>query len=135
MVTPNEIFSVVSDAFANGAAVLGVPCKATIKESSDGETVLRTIPRSRLWEIHTPQVIGIETLSRGFEKVRRENLEVTDDVSIVEAMGEKVKLTRGEYTNLKITTPEDMEVAEAIIKDRKRAEGKKSLWRRLLRRL
>ena len=133
MVTPSEIFSVVSDAFSTGAAVLGVPCKATIKESSDGEHVLRTIPRSRLWEIHTPQVIGIETLARGFEKVRRENLEVTDDVSIVEAMGEKVKLTRGEYTNLKITTPEDMEVAEAIIKDRMKGGKKKSLWRRMLR--
>ncbi|GMH50826.1 hypothetical protein TrRE_jg4799 [Triparma retinervis] len=129
----NKIFSVVSDAFSTGAAVLGVPCKATIKESSDGEHVLRTIPRSRLWEIHTPQVIGIETLARGFEKVRRENLEVTDDVSIVEAMGEKVKLTRGEYTNLKITTPEDMEVAEAIIKDRMKGGKKKSLWRRMLR--
>jgi 2-C-methyl-D-erythritol 4-phosphate cytidylyltransferase len=64
-------------------------------------------------------VIKIETLQRGFAKVEAEDLEVTDDVSIVEALGEPVKLTRGEYTNLKITTPEDMDVAGAILNDRK----------------
>ena len=108
----------VSDAHNVGAAVLGVPCKATIKESDDGVTVQRTIPRARLWEVHTPQVVKVEALLRGFDKVAKENLEVTDDVSIIEALGEPVKLTRGEYTNLKITTPEDMDVAGAILSDR-----------------
>ena len=55
---------------------------------------------------------------RGFAKVEAENIDVTDDVSIIEALGEPVKLTLGEYTNLKITTPEDMEVAEAILEER-----------------
>lgn len=119
LVTIEEVCNVVSDAKKYGAAVLGVPCKATIKESEDGEFVQRTIPRARLFEVHTPQVVQIETLLRGFQKVADENLEVTDDVSIVEALGEPVKITRGEYTNLKITTPEDMDVAEAILEDRK----------------
>ena len=119
LVTIQEISNVIRDAKAHGAAVLGVPCKATIKESDDGSTVLRTIPRARLWEVHTPQVIHIETLQRGFAKVEAEGLEVTDDVSIVEALGEPVKLTLGEYTNLKITTPEDMDVANAILEERK----------------
>lgn len=119
LVTIKEVCDVVKDAQEFGAAVLGVPCKATIKESEDGTLVKRTIPRSRLWEVHTPQVIEIETLQRGFAKVLAENLEVTDDVSIVEALGEPVKLTKGEYTNLKITTPEDMDVADAILEDRK----------------
>lgn len=119
LVTIEEICNVVRDAKEYGAAVLGVPCKATIKESDDGTTVLRTIPRARLWEVHTPQVIEITKLQRGFEKVTREGLEVTDDVSIVEAMGETVKLTLGQYTNLKITTPEDMDVASAILDERK----------------
>lgn len=122
LVTIPEIMDVCADAQAVGAAVLGVPCKATIKESDDGETVLRTIPRARLWEVHTPQVVKVEALLRGFEKVERENLEVTDDVSIIEALGEPVKLTRGEYTNLKITTPEDMDVATAILADRGEGE-------------
>ena len=119
LVTIKEVCDVVADAKKTGAAVLGVPCKATIKESEDGETVLRTIPRARLWEVHTPQVIKAELLQQGFRKVAEENLEVTDDVSIVEAMGEPVKLTLGEYTNLKITTPEDMDVATAILQERK----------------
>eukprot|EP00529_Nitzschia_sp_RCC80_P026168 CAMPEP_0113463118 /NCGR_PEP_ID=MMETSP0014_2-20120614/12470_1 /TAXON_ID=2857 /ORGANISM="Nitzschia sp." /LENGTH=346 /DNA_ID=CAMNT_0000355057 /DNA_START=113 /DNA_END=1153 /DNA_ORIENTATION=- /assembly_acc=CAM_ASM_000159 len=118
LVTIQEICNVVRDAKTHGAAVLGVPCKATIKESDDGTFVQRTIPRSRLWEVHTPQVIKVDTLLRGFEKVDAENLEVTDDVSIVEALKEPVKLTLGEYTNLKITTPEDMDVATAILNDR-----------------
>lgn len=126
LVTVAEILSVVRDAKQVGAAVLGVPCKATIKEcrqndndsSADGVFVLRTVPRSRLWEVHTPQVIRIDTLLRGFEKVKKEDLQVTDDVSIVEALGEPVKLTLGEYTNLKITTPEDMNVAESILEQR-----------------
>jgi 2-C-methyl-D-erythritol 4-phosphate cytidylyltransferase len=119
LVTVDEVCDVVRDAKEHGAAVLGVPCKATIKECEDGSFVLRTIPRARLWEVHTPQVVKIETLLRGFKKVEEENLEVTDDVSIVEALGEPVKLTLGEYTNLKITTPEDMDVAGAILEDRK----------------
>jgi 2-C-methyl-D-erythritol 4-phosphate cytidylyltransferase len=121
LVTIEEIEHVVRDAKECGAAVLGVPCKATIKESEDGCTVLRTIPRARLWEVHTPQVIKIDTLQRGFAKVQEEGLEVTDDVSIVEALGEPVKLTLGEYTNLKITTPEDMDVASAVLLERKAA--------------
>ncbi|VEU40033.1 unnamed protein product [Pseudo-nitzschia multistriata] len=119
LVTIGEICDVVRDAKEHGAAVLGVPCKATIKESEDGSFVQRTIERSRLWEVHTPQVILIENLLKGFKKVAEENLEVTDDVSVIEQLGEAVKLTRGEYTNLKITTPEDMDVAEAILEDRK----------------
>jgi 2-C-methyl-D-erythritol 4-phosphate cytidylyltransferase len=119
LVTIAEILHVVRDAKRFGAAVLGVPCKATIKESADGEMVLRTIPRARLWEVHTPQVIQVDLLQRGFAKVRAESLEVTDDVSIVEQLNEPVKLTLGEYTNLKITTPEDMDVATAILVERK----------------
>lgn len=118
LVTPNNIRQVLADAAEHGAAVLGVPSKATIKESEDGQFVLRTIPRKRLWEIQTPQVIKPDLLRKGFEKVYAENLAVTDDVSIVEHMGEPVKITMGEYTNIKITTPEDMDIAESILSQR-----------------
>jgi 2-C-methyl-D-erythritol 4-phosphate cytidylyltransferase len=57
-------------------------------------------------------------LRRGFDEVKKNNWEVTDDVSIVELLGEPVKLTLGEYTNLKITTPEDMDVASGILQSR-----------------
>mmetsp|Transcript_3874 Transcript_3874/g.11211 ORF Transcript_3874/g.11211 Transcript_3874/m.11211 type:complete len:115 (+) Transcript_3874:380-724(+) len=106
------------DGVEHGAAVLGVPMKATVKESEDGEFVLRTIPRSRLWEIQTPQVIRPALLREGFRKVKELGLEVTDDVSIVEQIGEPVKITVGEYTNIKLTTPEDMQIAESILRER-----------------
>lgn len=118
LVTAENVREVFQDARTYGAAVLGVPSKATIKESEDGSFVLRTIPRNRLWEIQTPQVIRPELLRRGFEKVKTEGLEVTDDVSIVEWLGEPVKITMGEYTNIKLTTPEDMNIAETILKER-----------------
>jgi len=119
-VTPAEVVAVCADAAAHGAAVLGVPAKATIKEAGgvDGGFVARTLDRSRLWEVATPQVVERRLLARGFACVRATGAAVTDDVSVVEAVGERVKLTRGEYTNLKITTPEDMLVAEAILAER-----------------
>ena len=78
--------------------------------------------RSRLWEVHTPQVIEPALLKRGFAKVDAEKLEITDDVSVVEQLGAPVRLTLGEYTNLKVTTPDDMVVAGQILDQR---SGKK----------
>jgi 2-C-methyl-D-erythritol 4-phosphate cytidylyltransferase len=123
LVTPEEVRNVLADARIYGAAVLGVPSKATIKESENGLFVLRTIARERLWEIQTPQVVRPDLLMRGFEKVRAENLAVTDDVSVVEYLGEPVKLTLGEYTNIKITTPEDMDIAHSILRQRSSADA------------
>jgi 2-C-methyl-D-erythritol 4-phosphate cytidylyltransferase len=62
--------------------------------------VLRTIPRANLWEIHTPQVSSKELFLEGFEKVKKENLEVTDDVSVIEVLGRPVKLTLGKINDL-----------------------------------
>lgn len=118
LVTVKEVRNCLDDGHRYGAAVLGVPCKATIKESDDGSFVLRTIPRARLWEIHTPQVARRDLFLKGFEKVKKDSLEVTDDVSVIEALGLPVKLTKGEYTNIKLTTPDDMQVAEQILKER-----------------
>lgn len=119
LVTPGEVLAVVADAAEHGAAVLAAPTKSTIKMSEDGEFVAKTMDRSKLWEIATPQVVGVGDLERGFEKVERESLDVTDDASIIELLGLPVKLTRGEYTNIKVTTPEDIQVAEAILARRR----------------
>jgi len=118
LVTRKEVESVLFDALKHGAAVLGVPMKATVKESEDGNFVLRTVPRSRLWEVHTPQVVTKALLLEGFAKVKTDNLEVTDDVSVVEALEKPVKLTLGEYTNIKLTTPDDLQIAEQILRER-----------------
>lgn len=122
LVTVKEVLSCLKDGLKHGAAVLGVPMKATVKESLDGEFVLRTIQRSKLWEIHTPQVSTKELFLQGFAKVQKDNLEVTDDVSVIEALGLPVKLTLGEYTNIKLTTPDDLQIAEQILRERGESE-------------
>ena len=133
LVTLDAVHTCLADAATHGAAVLAVPMKATVKEGADG-FVVQTLDRSKLWEIQTPQVMRPQLLREGFRKVREEGLQVTDDVSIIEQMGEPVKLTLGEYTNLKLTTPEDMIIAETILRDRgeRRAGGLLGWLRRLL---
>ena len=118
LVTPAEIRACLADAAEHGAAVLGVPVKPTIKECGESGFVTATLQRARLWEVQTPQVVRPELLRRGFELVAREGLEVTDDVSVVEALGEPVKVTLGQYTNIKVTTPDDMSVAERFLSER-----------------
>jgi 2-C-methyl-D-erythritol 4-phosphate cytidylyltransferase len=123
LVSAGDAARCMRDAWQAGAAVLGVPCKQTVKEV-DAATglVARTLDRSLLWEVQTPQCIRPELLRRGFEHVAREQLAVTDDVSVVEALGEPVRITRGCYTNIKVTTPEDMGVAEGFIDEREAKE-------------
>ncbi|CAK9115611.1 unnamed protein product [Durusdinium trenchii] len=120
LVTQAEFEKVVSDAREYGAALLAVPTKATIKQAmgADEAFVASTPTRKLLWEAHTPQVIRSELLRKGFEKAQQDGSEVTDDVSLIELLGEQVKLTEGEYTNIKVTTPEDIAVAETILKQR-----------------
>ncbi|CAN0899431.1 2-C-methyl-D-erythritol 4-phosphate cytidylyltransferase, chloroplastic [Linum grandiflorum] len=115
LVLPADVRKVIKDAAANGAAVLGVPVKATIKEADSESFVVKTLDRKTLWEMQTPQVIKPEVLKRGFELVNREGLEVTDDVSIVEHLKHPVFVTEGSYTNIKVTTPDDMLLAERIL--------------------
>lgn len=117
LVTPDDIWRCFSDAWNTGAAVLGVPVKPTIKEADSLGRVVQTLQRSKLWEVQTPQVIRPALLKLGFEKVIKEGLEVTDDVSIIEALGEPVQITPGSYTNIKVTTPEDMSVAERFVEE------------------
>lgn len=116
LVTEACVMRCIADAAEHGASIPAVPCKATIKEGDkDGAFVARTLQRSLLWEVQTPQVVRVDTLRRGFAKVRAEGLEVTDDASIVEALGEPVKISAGEYTNLKLTTPEDLVIATDLL--------------------
>lgn len=118
LVLNEDVKKVLNDAWVHGAAVLGVPVKATIKEASNDNFVTRTLNRQTLWEMHTPQVIKPSLLRKGFDVVYREGLEVTDDVSIVEHLKHPVYITEGSYTNIKVTTPDDLLLAERILNQR-----------------
>lgn len=115
LVLSKDVQKVLMDALWVGAAVLGVPAKATIKEANSESFVVRTLDRKTLWEMQTPQVIKPDLLKKGFELVNREGLEVTDDVSIVEHLKHPVYITEGSYTNIKVTTPDDLLIAERIL--------------------
>jgi 2-C-methyl-D-erythritol 4-phosphate cytidylyltransferase len=107
----------LKEARKSGAAVAGVPVKATIKECASGNLVRRTLNRERLWEIQTPQVFRKELILEAFERFGRKN--VTDDANLVEKLGKRVKIVGGTYFNIKITTPEDLVFGRAIAKARK----------------
>lgn len=115
LVSALDIEKVLKDGWLYGAAVLGVPVKATIKEASRESFVVKTLDRRTLWEMQTPQVMKPELLRKGFDLVNRNHLEVTDDVSIVEHLKHPVYITEGSYTNIKVTTPDDLLLAERIL--------------------
>jgi 2-C-methyl-D-erythritol 4-phosphate cytidylyltransferase len=99
------------------AAVLAVPVKATIKSAAKKLIVDKTLKRQLLWEIQTPQVFAYPLIRRAFNKFGRSL--VTDDSSLVEKTGAKVHIVEGSYGNIKVTTPEDILIAECIAKNRK----------------
>ncbi|RLN04117.1 2-C-methyl-D-erythritol 4-phosphate cytidylyltransferase, chloroplastic-like [Panicum miliaceum] len=118
IVSSEDVKKVLEDAAVHGAAVLGVPVKATIKEANSDSFVVKTLDRKTLWEMQTPQVMKPNLLKDGFELVRRDGLEVTDDVSIVEYLKHPVYITEGSYTNIKVTTPDDMLLAERLMNEK-----------------
>ena len=109
----NLIDSVINVAKKSGAAITGVPVKATIKKAF-GKVVDKTIERKNLWEIQTPQVFKKDLILKAYKKFGK--IDVTDDAMLVEKLGGKVNIVEGSYSNIKITTPEDLVLAEAIAK-------------------
>ncbi|GJM92345.1 hypothetical protein PR202_ga08811 [Eleusine coracana subsp. coracana] len=118
LVSSKDVKKVLEDAAVHGAAVLGVPVKATIKEANSDSFVVKTLDRKTLWEMQTPQVMKPNLLRDGFELVNRDGLEVTDDVSIVEYLKHPVFITEGSYTNIKVTTPDDLLLAERLMNEK-----------------
>lgn len=102
----------IDEAVQNGSACAAVPVKDTIKSADDSNFVTQTLQRNRLWSVQTPQVFRRKLLAEAHRKVRTD---VTDDASMVEAMGYAVRLFMGSYYNIKITTPEDLILAQAIL--------------------
>ncbi|MCZ6675903.1 MAG: 2-C-methyl-D-erythritol 4-phosphate cytidylyltransferase [Candidatus Poribacteria bacterium] len=115
-VTDEMIFACLEAADDWGAAVAAVPVKDTIKVANDDGFVVETPKRSQLWAIQTPQVFRKALLVEAHQRARQKQIRVTDDAALVEQLGFKVKLVMGSYRNLKITTPEDLIVAEALLK-------------------
>ncbi|MCV9887366.1 2-C-methyl-D-erythritol 4-phosphate cytidylyltransferase [Metabacillus halosaccharovorans] len=114
-VTQKRIENLVEKAVDTGAAILAVPVKDTIKKVEEG-IVSETVERSTLWSVQTPQAFQIKLLLEAHDKARSEGYLGTDDASLLERVGRPVSIVTGDYTNIKITTPEDLYIAEAILK-------------------
>ena len=110
----DDVTKVIQQAKKYGAAILAVKPKATIKSSKADNIVAKTFTRDKLWEVQTPQVFKKDLLLKAYKKYSQDN--VTDDASLVEKLGRRVKIVKGSYGNIKITTYEDLLFAGLIAK-------------------
>lgn len=115
-ITPEIIEESVKLSYDFGAAACAVPVKDTIKVVDKEGFIEDTPDRKRLYAVQTPQVFLFDLIYSAHEKAEKEGYIGTDDASLVERTGTRVKLFSGSYQNIKITTPEDVYIGEAILK-------------------
>ena len=113
LVSQEVLETVIFRAAECGAAAPAVPVKDTIKRARDS-LVEATLERSELFAVQTPQVFQVDLIKAALVKALEDGAALTDDCGAVERLGIGVSLTQGDYCNLKITTPEDLAVAEAL---------------------
>jgi 2-C-methyl-D-erythritol 4-phosphate cytidylyltransferase len=99
-----------------GSGVAAVKVTDTVKEVDRGYRVSRTVDRTKLWTVQTPQTFRRDRLVEAYRLVARRNLTVTDEASAMELAGEAVHLVPGPSSNVKITTPEDLHLAATLLR-------------------
>ncbi len=122
LVTPSQIESVIAEAEACDAAILGIPAMDTVKEvkraslPTDVALITATIPRERIVLAQTPQVFRASLLLEAFARARQDGVSASDEAGLVERLGRDVHVVVGSERNLKITRPGDMELAEFYLR-------------------
>ena len=103
-----------------GACVIGMPSKDTVKVADEADFVSETPDRKRVWTVQTPQIFSYDLIKKAHESIRKKDMTaITDDAMVVEQeSGVQVRLVEGSYQNIKITTPEDLDVAEVFFEKR-----------------
>ena len=111
------IDAVIDKAAQTGAAILAAPVTATLKHA-ENETINKTVDRRNMYEAQTPQVFRRDLIEAAYEKLdaHTDKQGISDDSMLVEMLGERVSIVTTDYSNLKITTPADIPIAEAILK-------------------
>jgi 2-C-methyl-D-erythritol 4-phosphate cytidylyltransferase len=107
--------SCVRGAIKHGACIIGVPVQDTLKRISRSGDIEKTIERNNIWLAQTPQAFQYEILRKAHENARLKGHAGTDDAFLVEQMGTSVKIIKGNKNNIKITTREDLRLAEVMI--------------------
>ena len=118
LVTPALIESTIATARSLGTGIAATKVVDTIKEANEDKTVIRTVDRTKLWAVQTPQTIRFRLLQEAYAKVFEKNLIVTDEAAAVQLLGHRVDLVETPFLNLKITTPADLAIAEALLRQR-----------------
>ena len=127
LITPEEITKVCLTAYRHRAASAAQKVVGTVKRTTPRGAVIETVDRRNLWEAQTPQVFHVALYSAALKKLKASGYSaVTDDNEIVERMGHRVQLVECSKENMKITTPEDIAIASAILKMRKKREESQS---------
>ena len=116
LVSLNTVEEVVETARTYGGAIAAMPEKNTIKVIDDDGFVVDTPPRSKLVSVQTPQGFRRDIILKAYEQAERDNFLGTDDSSLVERLGYKVKIVKSDYKNIKITTPEDILIVKAFLR-------------------
>ncbi len=122
LVSRSEVSRVIEAAARSGAALLALPVRDTIKRVRAGR-VIETPERSECWAALTPQVFRVEILREALEKARAEGFTGTDDSQLVERLGVEVEVVEGSARNLKITLPEDLQIAAAWLEEEEAGEA------------
>ncbi|MGI6065962.1 MAG: 2-C-methyl-D-erythritol 4-phosphate cytidylyltransferase [Bacillota bacterium] len=125
LLLPSHLMDVTRTAGETGAAVLAVPVKDTLKIIDKDFLVKKTPDRSTIWAVQTPQAFKKEIIIDCYRRAYQDGVIGTDDASLVERYGYQVKIVPGTYENIKITTPEDLKLAEIILKGREQSAGRK----------
>ncbi|MDP2908683.1 MAG: 2-C-methyl-D-erythritol 4-phosphate cytidylyltransferase [Nanoarchaeota archaeon] len=119
LIKEKEITNLLKAIEKYGAVAIGYPAKDTIKSTDSKNFATKTLNRKNLWQMQTPQGMRYEIALQAFEQAYKDNFTGTDDASLAERLGYKVKLVECSRENIKITYPEDLKFAEAILKSRK----------------
>jgi len=115
-VTDGLIRVLLKEASRHGAAIAAVPVKCTLKLGNKNGFIKGTPPREYYWEAQTPQAFKRDLIDRAYGLARKKRVLATDDSMLVERLGVKPKIVFGSYSNIKITTKEDLELARVLIK-------------------
>lgn len=125
LLTPALVRRVLHAARPSGAATAAIAARDTVKVASAG-VVRQTLDRDTIWLTQTPQAFRAALLREAHERARRDGVRATDDAALVETMGVAVRIVEGEMLNLKVTTPEDLAIAEAVVRRWEGAEDRRT---------
>lgn len=123
LISPSLIERCILEAATHGAAIAALPVKDTLKSVGEENLIQHTVDRAKLWQAQTPQVVRRDWLEKAYEKTTADDFTATDEASLLEYAGLPIRVVEGAESNIKITRPEDLLIAEALLMNTRVAEN------------